>query len=164
MWWRKELQAELDYRSRELIRQGTKYYSEVEKIKWWTWLLKMPNNMFDGSILLDPKRSREMLQHIVEKQVPLCKLVKESESSKYIYEIDENFAGPGMCLNLDFDQSFEISRSSVFPEHVLRAFRIVPLAFTTNILIPALEHSLGLAKKTNAKLKPNLFIQNPNVF
>ena len=164
MWWRKELQAELDYRSRELRRRGTKYFSDVEKFEWWTWLLKMSNKMFGESISrMDTKRGHEMLRHIVEKQVPLCELVHDSESSKCLYEINENFAGPGMRLNLDFDQCFMISRSSEFPENVLRVFRIVPLAFTTHVLIPAMEHSLGLTKKTNSKLKPYKFIQNPNM-
>jgi hypothetical protein len=68
-----------------------------------------------------------------------------------------------MRLDLNFDQSFDILRCVEFSDIALRAFRIVPLAFTTHVLVPSLEKSLGLSKKNNSALKPYLFVQNPNV-
>lgn len=163
-WWRKEVQSELDHRCNVLRRRGEKYFSSVETVEWWKWLVEMSQKMFGDSIELNIKRSLDMLTHIVEQQVPLCKLIKDSDSSKCVYQIDENFAGPGMRLDLNFDKSFIIHRSSTFSEAAMRAFSIVPLAFTTHVLVPEMNKSLGLNLKSNASLKPYLFVQNPDVY
>lgn len=84
-WWRKEVQSELDHRCKALRKKGKEYFSDVERIEWWTWLVNMSNKMFGDSIALNPKRSHEMLKHIVTQQVPLCKLVQDSESTKCVY-------------------------------------------------------------------------------
>jgi len=143
---------------------------DVGKSLWWEWLVQMERDMFYGSIddddgddAFDAKRRVETLKKITQTQIRLARFDTDddlSESSMCHLELDENVAGPGVHVDLDFSKRFFVRKIDEFPRLVQQALRVVPLSYTDHVVKPYLEKRIGLRRKENKPFRPYRIIQD----